>query len=200
MFIITSNMNIHKPEIIELLSLVEQKYQKNLQTSTDFDEFTFHLKQETGEQISTSTLKRLWGYVNDSHTPRQQTLDTLSRYIGHDYFRSFCSWLKSSTAYNSSFFTTKQISSKELLPGQEVEIGWAPNRYLRLQYQGNSIFLITEALQSKLQKGDSFEASVFLLEQPLYLPYILRNGNKTSPFIAGRNGGLTLINQLSHGE
>lgn len=193
-------MNIHKPEIIELLSFVEQKYQKNLQTSTDFDEFSFHLKQETGEQISTSTLKRLWGYVNDSHTPRQQTLDTLSRYIGHDYFRSFCSWLKSSAAYNSSFFTTKQILSTELLPGQEVEIGWAPNRYLRLQYQGNGIFLITEALQSKLQKGDSFEASAFLLKQPLYLPYILRDGNKTSPFIAGRNGGLTLINQLSHGE
>ena len=193
-------MNIHKPEIIELLSFVEQKYQKNLQTSTDFDEFSFHLKQETGEQISTSTLKRLWGYVNDSHTPRQQTLDTLSRYIGHDYFRTFCSWLKSSAAYNSSFFTTKQVLSTELLPGQEVEIGWAPNRYLRLQYQGNGIFLITEALQSKLQKGDRFEASAFLLKQPLFLPYILRDGNKTSPFIAGRNGGLTLINQLSHGE
>lgn len=193
-------MNIHKPEIAELLSLVEQKYKKNLQTSTDFDEFSFHLKQQLGEMISTSTLKRLWGYVNDSHTPRQQTLDTLSRYINHSNFKDFCNWLKSSTTYNSSFFTTKQILSKELLPGQELEIGWSPNRYLRLQYQGNSIFLITEALQSKLQKGDSFEAAAFLMKQPLFLPYILRNGTRTSPFIAGRNGGLTLINKLNHGE
>ena len=200
MFIIKTDMNIHKPEIIELLSYVEQKYPKNLQTTTDFEEFSFHLKQETGEQISASTLKRLWGYVNDSHTPRPQTLDILSRYIGHDYFKTFCNWIKSSTAYNSSFFATKQILSKDLSPGQEVEIGWAPNRYLRLQYQGNGFFFITEALQSKLQKGDSFEAAAFLLKQPLYLPYILRNGNKTSPFIAGRNGGLTLINQLNHGK
>lgn len=193
-------MNIHKPEIAELLSLVEQKYKKNLQTSTDFDEFSFHLKQQLGEMISTSTLKRLWGYVNDSHTPRQQTLDTLSRYINYSNFKDFCNWLKSSTTYNSSFFTTKQILSKELLPGQELEIGWSPNRYLRLQYQGNSIFLITEALQSKLQKGDSFEVAAFLMKQPLFLPYILRNGTRTSPFIAGRNGGLTLINKLNHGE
>ena len=84
--------------------------------------------------------------------------------------------------------------------GQSLFETTIPNRYLRLQYQGNGIFLITEALQSKLQKGDSFEASAFLLKQPLFLPYILRDGNKTSPFIAGRNGGLTLINQLSHGE
>lgn len=193
-------MNIHKPEIAELLSFVEKKYQRNLQTTTDFDEFSFHLKQQTGEQLSTSTLKRLWGYVNDSHIPRQQTLDTLSRYIDHDNFKQFCIWLKSSTAYNSSFFTTKQLLSKELLPGQKVEIGWSPNRYLKLQYQGEGFYLIEEALQSKLQKGDSFEAAAFLLEHPLYLPYILRDGNRTSPFIAGRNGGLTFINQLNHGE
>ncbi|MBR4845104.1 MAG: hypothetical protein IKU98_01645, partial [Bacteroidaceae bacterium] len=66
-------MNIHKPEIAELLLFVQQKYKKNLQTTTDFDEFSLYLKQVIGEQISTSTLKRLWGYVNDRHTPRQQT-------------------------------------------------------------------------------------------------------------------------------
>ena len=57
------------------------------------------------------------------------------------------------------------------------------------------LFLITKALQSKLQKGDIFEVSAFLLGQPLSLPYIIRDGQRTSPFIAGRNGGLTLINQ-----
>lgn len=193
-------MNIHKPEIAELLLFVEQKYKKNLQTSTDFDEFSLYLKQHIGEQISTSTLKRLWGYVNDNHTPRQQTLDSLTRYIGHHNFKEFCTWLKSSTAYNSSFFTTKHLLSNELLPNQELEIGWAPNRYLRLRHQGNGTYLIIKALNSKLQEGDLFETTSFFLEQPLYLPYILRNEIRTSPFIAGRNGGLTFINKLSHGE
>lgn len=193
-------MNIHKPEIVELLALVEQKYHKKLQTTTDFDEFSFHFKQQTEENISTSTLKRLWGYVNDSHTPRQHTLNLLAKYIGHEDFNQFRLWLKSSEVYNSSFFSTKQLQTKELTPGQEIEIGWSPNRYLRLRYQGESEYLITEAVQSKLQTGDRFEATTFLMGEPLFLPYILRNGNRTSPFIAGRNGGLTLINQINYEE
>ena len=59
-------MHIYKPEIVELLSIVEKKYKKNLQTTTDFEEFSYHLKTVLGEHISTSTLKRLWGYVNDN--------------------------------------------------------------------------------------------------------------------------------------
>ena len=191
-------MDIHKPEIVELLVLVEQKYGKKLQTTTDFDEFSFHFKQQTKENISTSTLKRLWGYVNDSHTPRQHTLNLLAKYIGHEDFIQFRLWLKSSEVYNSSFFSTKQLQTKELTPGQEIEIGWSPNRYLRLRYQGESEYLIMEAVQSKLQAGDRFEATTFLMGEPLFLPYILRNGNRTSPFIAGRNGGLTLINQITY--
>lgn len=188
-------MHIYKPEIVELLSIVEKKYKKNLQTTTDFEEFSYHLKTVLGEHISTSTLKRLWGYVNDKHTPRQNTLDILARYINQSNFNDFCYWLKSSDTYNSSFFSAKQILTKDLMPGEEIEIGWSPNRYLRLQYTGNGLFLITQALQSKLQKGDIFEVSAFLLGQPLSLPYIIRDGQRTSPFIAGRNGGLTLINQ-----
>lgn len=193
-------MDIYKPEIAELLLQVEKKYAKALRTTTDFDEFSFHLKQQQIGLLSTSTLKRLWGYVNDAHTPRMQTLDLLARYIGYTCFSGFCTWLKSSTAYNSSFFTTKQVSVKELQPGTELEIGWSPNRYLRLLYKGEALFEVKEAKQSKLRAGDCFETACFLMGQPLSLPYILRDGVRTSPFIAGRNGGLTLLNCLQGGR
>lgn len=189
-------MNIFKPEIAELLAIVEKKYALSLQTTTDFDAFSLHLKNEFGEIISTSTLKRLWGYVNDAHNPRVHTLDLLSRYIGYAHFSAFCAWLKSTSAYNSSFFSAKQVLSKELKPGVKIEIGWSPNRYLLLCYKGNACFEVEEAKQSKLMKGDCFEATSFLIGQPLSLPYVLRDGVRTSPFIAGRNGGLTLLNCL----
>ena len=83
-------MNIHKPEIVELLALVENKYNKKLHTTTDYEEFSLHFKQQTGENISASTLKRLWGYVSDSHTPRQHTLNLLAKYINHENFTQFC--------------------------------------------------------------------------------------------------------------
>lgn len=191
-------MNIYKPEIAELLLLVEKKYGKALRTTTDFDEFSFYLQKREFGLISTSTLKRLWGYVNDIHKPRVQTLDLLSRFIGFSFFSAFCEYLKSSSAYNSSFFSAHQVMAKELTPGTELEIGWSPNRYLRLLYKGNTLFEVEEAKQSKLQKGDCFETASFLKGQPLFLPYVLRNGERTSPFIAGRNGGLTLLNCIDH--
>ena len=58
------------PEIEELKSLVEQKYGKLLATTTDFEVFTLQLEKATGKSVSASTLKRLYGYVGDSHKPR----------------------------------------------------------------------------------------------------------------------------------
>lgn len=193
-------MKIYKPEIAELLLLVEKEHGHALHTTNDFDTFSACLKQQFGEVISTSTLKRLWGYVNDLHAPRLKTLDLLSRYLGHADFQSFSDWLKSTPLYNSSFYTTKQLLAKELHAGALVEIGWSPNRYLLLCYKGDTRFEVVEARHSKLLVGDCFETAAFLKGQPLLLPYVQRGDVRTSSFLAGRNGGLTLINMLSNGE
>lgn len=190
-------MNTYKPEIAELLLLVEKKYRKLLRTTTDFDEFSLYLDRQCGINISTSTLKRLWGYVDYGHAPRIHTLDVLSSYLGYGNFAEFCTWLKTSNVYNSSFFSARKVLAKDLPLDSELEIGWSPNRYVRLHYTGDSFFEVVESKQSKLLVGDRFEAVSFLIGQPLFLPYILRDGMRTSPFIAGRNGGLTLLNHLS---
>ena len=57
-------MNI-QPEIHELIEAVKTKYINSLATSTDFEEFSLYLQKHTGDIISASTLKRLWGYVRD---------------------------------------------------------------------------------------------------------------------------------------
>ena len=184
------------PEIEELKNLVEQTYGKVLGTSTDFDEFSVFMSRKKGYTISPSTLKRLWGYVGDTHNPRKQTLDYLAQYIGHNNFHEFTLWLKTSTKYNSSFFNATQIVSNELAQNAEVEIGWKPNRIVHLRYLGNSAYEVTSAINSKLQAGDRFITGCFIKEQPLYLPFIEHEGERTAPFVAGRNGGLTVINIL----
>lgn len=189
-------MKTYKPEIEELLKLVRRKYAKGLNTTTDFEEFTLHLKALNVGEVSTSTMKRLFGYVNDIHTPRMFTLNVLSKYIGFIDFMSFCSDLKTSPLYNSSFFSAEQILTKDLTPGDEIEIGWAPNRYILLSFKGDVYFEVIESKQSKLLVGDCFETISFQKGQPLLLPYILRDTQRTPPFIAGRNGGLTIINKL----
>lgn len=188
----------YKSEIVELLGIVEERYGKTLKTSSDFDEFTLVLKRDIGENVSVSTLKRLWGYVNDTHVPRVHTLDILSNYIGYANFKEFCSWLKTSSKYNSSFFSTNQIQSRDVKIGQLLEIGWSPNRYIKLRYEGNSMYVVEEAHESKLMKGDHLPVDNFFTGHPLYMPYIIRNDEKTQSFIAGRNGGLTILNLMAN--
>lgn len=181
------------PEIEELKNLIQQQYGRALNTSTDFEEFTLEFSKITGESISASTLKRMWGYVGDLHKTRVATLDALSHYLNFSNFYDFTHWLKKSTRYNSSFFDAKQLASSEISEGSIVEIGWAPNRKLHLRYLGDSIYEVIMSENSKLLVGDRFLTGCFIREQPLYLPYIERDGQRTAPFVAGRNGGLSIV-------
>lgn len=185
------------PEIQELIRLVQETYGRPLNTTSDFDMFSLHLKRRGLDAVSTSTLKRLWGYVRDERRPRVLTLDTLARYAGHADFAHFVEWLKTSTYYNSSFFTARQVSSAMLHPGDRLEIGWAPNRLIMLEYTGDNRYRVIESHNSKMQPDDRFLAGGFIIGYPLYLPFIEREGTQTSPFIAGRNGGLTTLNVKS---
>lgn len=181
------------PEIEELKRLVEEKYEKGINTTTDFEEFSFYLQRKLNKKVSASTLKRMWGYVNDEHKPRVITLDILAEFLGYRNFEGFRQWLKSSPKYNSSFFDAKQLTSSKLSSGSEVTIGWSPNRLVKLRYLGDSRFEVVESHNSKLLTGDRFITGCFIMGQPLYLPFVERQGTHTPPFVAGRNGGLTVI-------
>ena len=182
------------PEIEELKELIEEKYGKALHTTTDYEEFSIYLKQKMDKNLSASTLKRIYGYVKDDHKPRVCTLDVMAQYIGHKSYKDFTTWLKKSSKYNSSFFMADQLISNDLTEGAEVTIGWSPNRQLHLRYLGESAYEILTSENSKLKVGDKFVTGCFIKEQPLFLPYIERNGERTAPFVAGRNGGLTILN------
>ena len=188
-------MNRYKPEILaELQMLVEQKYGRSLCSPTDFVEFSTQISNEGGGRLSSSTLKRLWGYVNDTHTPRAYTLDVLSRYAGFQSYDVFYSHLMERASQHSAFFSGEQLYSSQLKAGQTVEIGWSPNRYVRLFYEGDNRFKVVEVRESQLQVGDRFEVACFYKGKPLYLPCVVRLGERMGAFMAGRDGGLTLLN------
>ena len=187
----------YKIEINELMSLAEKKFGRRLNVSNGFEELALLLGQEVRAGVSVSTLKRLYGYVGDVHTPRMSTLDILAQYIGCIDFLDFCQWLRREKSCSSQFFSASELSISSLSVSDEVEIGWLPNRYVRLCYHGNSSFEVVEVRESQLQVGDILETSSFILGEPLYFPYILRNGERTSAFVVGKNGGLTLLNKVS---
>ena len=54
-----------------------------------FDELSDKIFQETSVMISVPTLKRFFGVVKHEGSPSVTTLDTLSKFVGYENWRSF---------------------------------------------------------------------------------------------------------------
>lgn len=181
------------PELNYLLTQVEKHYGRRVATATDFEALSVFIEHETGELLSASTLKRLWGYVSSRPSPRKDTLDILCRFIGHRDFRAFCDSLKKTEAFASNFLTDLAVYSSDLEPGTMLTIGWNPNRLVTLKHLGGGAFEVTASENSKLLPGDRFELSHLMKGYPLFIPRILRAGEYTPAYVAGNDGGLTLL-------
>ena len=181
------------PELAYLLEEVEKKYGRRIATTTDFESLSVVIEHQIGELLSSSTLKRLWGYVSLNPTPRVATLDILSRFVGHKNFKAFCASLRDSKAFVSTFFTAKYQTVAELASGVSVTIGWAPNRLVRLTYTGDFQFEVVSSENSHLLPGDRFELSEIIVGYPLYISRTLRDGEYTPSYVAGQQGGINLL-------
>lgn len=181
------------PELNFLLKEVERAYGRRVATTTDFESLSVVIEHEIGELLSASTLKRLWGYVGDRRTPRGDTLDILSRYCGKKDFKDFCAWLKEESGVDSEFISSRFIRSCNLAAGDNLALGWAPDRLVRVAYLGGERFRVTSSGKSKLKEGDEFEVDAFMLGFPLYISAVYRDGQVLPAYVAGRVHGLSVL-------
>lgn len=181
------------PELNALMADVEKKFNHPLNTSTDFRILSAVLEYECREVLSASTLKRLWGYVSQQTTPRLATLDVLARYIGFNGFKEYRLSLLGGADEVSGYVDAHCISASEVGDDQVLCIGWEPDRLLKLRKKGPETWEIVSSRNSKLREGDCFEASCFFKGMPLFLPAVMRGGEKLPSYIAGKKSGLNVL-------
>lgn len=180
-----------------LLMEVELRYGKAVETPYDFVCLRESIQRETGEYISVSTLKRLWGYVKNSGGVRPSTLDVLARYVESYNFNDFICCMDASKYQDSVYFAGAVVRSSDLSSGDNVILEWNPDRRVMLVYLGDNVFEVTDSGTSKLNAGDHFTACAFIQGEPLYLAEVIRHGSPVSAYIAGRRGGLTRVEIVS---
>lgn len=182
-------MNEYSYELDFLRREVAAKLGGPVRASKDFETLSERLEEATGQQVSTSTLKRIWGYMSLKPVPRQTTLNILSRFIGREDFRALCKELQETSA----FLSAETVRSSELSPGCLLEIGWMPDRRVKLRHLDGLRFTIEDPGTSKLREGDEFEVMEFVKGHPLYISGICRDGEVLPEYVAGRTAGLTVI-------
>ena len=76
-------------QLATLLRLIEQTIGRRVKTPKDFTFLASCIFDKMGETLSTSTLKRVWGYLPGYATIRPSTLDLLARFVGYTDWDQF---------------------------------------------------------------------------------------------------------------
>ena len=167
----SSGINVRQPKAIEALSE--------------------SILQKTGDRIGETTLRRLYGFVDDEREPRSYTLDIIARFL--DYGNWEC-MMKDLCPADSIFIESGQdCVLANLKEGSMLEIKYFPDRVLQFEALGDHRFKVTESLNSKLKTGDIAIIDDMLLHFPLHARSVVRDGVDMGRYIAGEKYGICSI-------
>lgn len=190
-------MNKQSPEILMLRKDIEQEVKRKIRTPYDFEFLVGVIWERLHENISPTTLKRLWGYIEGADTTRRTTLCLLARFLGYDDWESYLEQLSLRDDIESEDFRGEGVRADQLSPGQLVRVTWLPNRVCTFRYLGDKRFSVVESLHAKLQEGDRFEAVCFLIGKPMYLDNLQRDDAPPTSYVAGSRNGLHTVQIIS---
>lgn len=183
-------MEMMQDQLSALRQAVEDRYGQAINSPADFAGLCDQLALVQGEQISVSTLKRIWGYVTGYSTIRVSTLNILSRYTGCRDWRDFCDTLSSPDV--SSFPSGDVVAMSTLRVGDLVEVKWAPGRRIVALHLGQGRMRVIESQRSKLAVGTTFTCAGFVNGEQLMLTQVEAAGSdKSLTYTCGKNGGIT---------
>ena len=75
--------------IAKLIEHIEEKAGRKMSTPKDFNYLRDTIFEQCHELVSSSTLKRIWGYNHDGGTPRTSSLNPLAQYLGYRDWQQF---------------------------------------------------------------------------------------------------------------
>ncbi len=174
---------------IEAMSGIEPK------TPRHFESLAALIFARTKQKLSSTTLKRLWGYIekgSDSQI-RSSTLDILAQYVGYVSWKAFCG--VNANEEGSSFLTTKELRVCNIAVHTIIRLLWEPDRCVSIRYEGSDLFTVVESINSKLTAGDTFHCSGFVENQPLIMTELNHEGMPPCSYICGKAGGIKFVIQ-----
>ncbi|MCQ2342907.1 MAG: hypothetical protein MJZ75_05405 [Paludibacteraceae bacterium] len=197
-------MTKNAPEILQLRLDIEHNISRRMLTPYDFEFLAGAIWERLHENLSPTTLKRLWGYIEGADTARHTTLSLLAQFLGFQDWEAYLADLATRTDIESQEFMGEGIHTADLQVGQQVEVTWLPNRHAVFAYLGDGRFEVIEAEHAKIHVGDTFVCSYFLKGQPMYLDNLVQSASLSSgegpgeamSYVAGSKTGLTDVTLL----
>ena len=186
-------MNYTDNDIDRLLRAVERVAGKSIVTPRDFTFLSRQIESYTGEVLSVSTLKRLWGYVSVTGRFSRHSLDVLASMVGYERMDDFgrdTSAAPGAMPEPSHKIVRRKLRSADLSYGDVVTLVWRPNRVVTLRYEGRDVYEVIASENSKLCVGDTFHCPLFVDHEPLLLLGLHHPGIPVCDYACGTMGGV----------
>lgn len=133
-----------------LCETVEKVLDQKMRTPKDFDFLREQIYQKLNVLISSTTLKRIWGYLIDESTPRNSTLSVLARFVGYADYESFCNSLSGIDLPSDSILGNCLHTTEDLAVADRVILRWEPQRVCVVEYQGDGQFVVLSSEMTRL--------------------------------------------------
>ncbi len=175
-----------------LLVAIGKTFGKTPQAHIDYEELSNHVFSRTHKRLSPTTLKRLFGYLNEPVTPQSNTLHTLARYVGYaDYDTFLRSTTEAAEEVQSQIIENHRIVAAELPVDARLRLTWQPDRLCVVRHLGEARFEIEECVNAKLSAGDTFTCHLFIAHEPLYLDQLIHLDAPPLTYVCGKRYGVT---------
>lgn len=185
-------------DIESLKAALENAIDGKPSASGHFDTLRDYIFNRTGQFVSSTTLKRMWGYLEDKRAPRISTLSLLAVTLGFSDWDDFVERHCKNTGdkmlpSNPKLGKCIDVTS-DLKPGDRLKLFWYPERECIVEYLGGINFKVIQSKKTKLKPDDLFSTHLIVSGHPLYLSNVIRKGHQPMVYICGRlKGGVQYI-------
>ncbi len=175
----------------QLRSDIETALKKKLCTPKDFDFLRDRIYARLHILVSRTTLMRIWGYVDEGVTPRQGTLDILAQFLGYQNWDGYCQNSLLPKEQQSFPVMSRRLSvAKTLVQGERLRLTWLPDRCCDIEYLGELRFRVCASENTRLKEGDTFECSLIVEGEPLYLDNLRQGSQQAIAYVCGKKSGV----------
>lgn len=174
---------------------IEAEFGRPILHSADCEELARDMKERRNCSLGSTTIKRMFGFAEESTKIRRSTYDVLAQYLGYKSVADMERDL-GDTFLVSSYTAVPEIDVRKLEPGARVQITYDPKRRIVMRYLGDCRFEVEVSEESKLEAEDIVTLTHITLGFELIVSDLERAGIHIGPYHSAKAGGLTSIRIL----
>lgn len=170
--------------------MLEERIGYEIHYPSDCERLMYEIAQSTHQHIGVTTLKRLFGFIGGTSTPRMSTLDILAGFLGYRNYNDLIRSLDPDNELEQK--PILQLDAKDIGPDKRIRL-FFNGHYLCVEHEEEMRFRVLQSTDAALRKGDCVQICSFRVGYPVYVRRLLRDGLPLKACVLAKVSGIERI-------